>query len=197
VRGAVEPSIQVTEIGHHGPARPPSTIPALAADLGFNEPTIACLLGHKTHSITSRYVHSADAVQMTTICDCIAAHRWRSGGLHPFDVRRLDEFDATIGGHHLPKAREAWGSWRRRRGHGLAPSTCWLPWPMAPMSLGSLCRPCQPSLPAVRGAVGERIACPTPQQEPRLLAWCYARAACSAGGATARLAVSGLPAPVR
>jgi hypothetical protein len=35
---------------------------SLAADLGFNEPTIASLLGHKTHSITSRYVHSADAV---------------------------------------------------------------------------------------------------------------------------------------
>jgi hypothetical protein len=32
------------------------------ADLGYNEPTIASLLGRKTHSITSRYVHSADAV---------------------------------------------------------------------------------------------------------------------------------------
>jgi Phage integrase family len=35
---------------------------SLAADLGYNEPTIASLIGHKTHSITSRYVHSADAV---------------------------------------------------------------------------------------------------------------------------------------
>jgi integrase len=35
---------------------------SLAADLGCNEPTIASLLGHKTHSITSRYVHSADVV---------------------------------------------------------------------------------------------------------------------------------------
>ncbi len=35
---------------------------SLAADLGYNEPTIASLLGHKTHSITSRCVHSADAV---------------------------------------------------------------------------------------------------------------------------------------
>jgi hypothetical protein len=33
-----------------------------AADLSYNEPTIASLLGHKTHSITSRYMHSADAV---------------------------------------------------------------------------------------------------------------------------------------
>jgi Phage integrase family len=35
---------------------------SLAADVGCNEPTIASLLGHKTHSITSRYMHSADAV---------------------------------------------------------------------------------------------------------------------------------------
>ena len=35
---------------------------SLAADLGYNEPTIASLLGHKTHSITSKYVHSADGV---------------------------------------------------------------------------------------------------------------------------------------
>ena len=35
---------------------------SLATDLGYNEPTIASLLGHKTHSITSRYVYSADAV---------------------------------------------------------------------------------------------------------------------------------------
>jgi Phage integrase family len=35
---------------------------SLAGDLGYNEPTIASLLGRTTHSITSRYVHSADAV---------------------------------------------------------------------------------------------------------------------------------------
>jgi hypothetical protein len=35
---------------------------SLAPDLGFSEPTIASLLGHKTHSVTSRYMNSADAV---------------------------------------------------------------------------------------------------------------------------------------
>jgi integrase len=34
----------------------------LAADLGYSEPTIAALVGHKGYTITSRYVHSADAV---------------------------------------------------------------------------------------------------------------------------------------
>ena len=34
----------------------------LAADLGYPEPTIASLVGHKGHTITSRYVHAADAV---------------------------------------------------------------------------------------------------------------------------------------
>jgi hypothetical protein len=42
-----------------------------AADLSYNEPTIGTLLGHKTHSITSRYVHSADAVLLAA-ADAVA-----------------------------------------------------------------------------------------------------------------------------
>ena len=44
---------------------------SLAADLGYNEPTIASLLGHKTHSITSRYMHSADTV-LVVAADAVA-----------------------------------------------------------------------------------------------------------------------------
>ena len=44
---------------------------SLAADLGYNEPTIATLLGHKAHSITSRYMHSADAVLLVA-ADAVA-----------------------------------------------------------------------------------------------------------------------------
>lgn len=44
---------------------------SLAADLGYSEPTIAALVGHKGHSITSRYVHSADAVLLAA-ADAIA-----------------------------------------------------------------------------------------------------------------------------
>jgi hypothetical protein len=39
-----------------------SDFASLAADLGYIAPTIASLLGHKTHIGTSRYVHSADTV---------------------------------------------------------------------------------------------------------------------------------------
>ena len=35
---------------------------SLAADLGHSEPTIAALVGHKGRTVTSRYVHAADAV---------------------------------------------------------------------------------------------------------------------------------------
>lgn len=35
---------------------------SLAADLGYSELTIAALVGHKGHTITSRYVHTADTV---------------------------------------------------------------------------------------------------------------------------------------
>jgi len=45
---------------------------SLAADLGYSEPTIAALVGHKGHSITSRYVHSADAVLLAA-ADAIAS----------------------------------------------------------------------------------------------------------------------------
>jgi len=44
---------------------------SLAADLGYSEPTIAALVGHKGHSVTSRYVHSADAVLLAA-ADAVA-----------------------------------------------------------------------------------------------------------------------------
>jgi integrase len=44
---------------------------SLAGDLGYSEPTIAALVGHKGQSITSRYVHSADAVLLAA-ADAVA-----------------------------------------------------------------------------------------------------------------------------
>jgi integrase len=44
---------------------------SLAGDLGFSEPTIAAMIGHKGRSITSRYVHSADAVLLAA-ADAVA-----------------------------------------------------------------------------------------------------------------------------
>ena len=46
---------------------------SLAADLGYSEPTIGALIGHKGASITSRYVHSADAVLLAA-ADAVARH---------------------------------------------------------------------------------------------------------------------------
>jgi integrase len=44
---------------------------SLAGDLGYSEPTIAALIGHKGHTITSRYVHTADAVLLAAV-DAVA-----------------------------------------------------------------------------------------------------------------------------
>jgi integrase len=44
---------------------------SLAADLGYSEPTIAALVGHKGQTVTSRYVHSADAVLLAA-ADAVA-----------------------------------------------------------------------------------------------------------------------------
>jgi len=45
---------------------------SLAADLGYSEPAIAALVGHKGRSVTSRYVHSADAVLLAA-ADAVAS----------------------------------------------------------------------------------------------------------------------------
>jgi integrase len=44
---------------------------SLAGDLGYSEPTIAALVGHKGRTVTSRYVHAADAVLLAA-ADAIA-----------------------------------------------------------------------------------------------------------------------------
>jgi len=44
---------------------------SLAADLGYSEPTIASLVGHKGRTMTSRYVHTADAVLLAA-ADAVA-----------------------------------------------------------------------------------------------------------------------------
>jgi integrase len=44
---------------------------SLAADLGYSEPTIAALIGHAGRSVTSRYVHAADAVLLAA-ADAVA-----------------------------------------------------------------------------------------------------------------------------
>jgi integrase len=44
---------------------------SLAGDLGYSEPTIGALVGHKGHSVTSRYLHSADSVLLAA-ADAVA-----------------------------------------------------------------------------------------------------------------------------
>jgi integrase len=44
---------------------------SVAADLGYSEPTIAALLGHRKASVTSRYAHHADAVLLAA-ADAVA-----------------------------------------------------------------------------------------------------------------------------
>jgi site-specific recombinase XerD len=47
------------------------SLASLAADLGYSEPTIGALIGHKGHTITSRYMHAADAVLLAA-ADAVA-----------------------------------------------------------------------------------------------------------------------------
>ncbi len=45
---------------------------SLAGDLGYSEPTIGALIGHRASSMTSRYVHAADAVLLAA-ADAVVA----------------------------------------------------------------------------------------------------------------------------
>jgi integrase len=56
---------------------------SLAADLGYSEPTIAALVGHQGRSVTSRYLHSADAVLLAA-ADAVANRTAELMGEIPF-----------------------------------------------------------------------------------------------------------------
>jgi integrase len=62
---------------------------SLAADLGYSEPTIAALIGHKGHSITSRYVHTADAVLLAA-ADAVADQTWALMGNSPAEAQVIE-----------------------------------------------------------------------------------------------------------
>lgn len=59
---------------------------SLAADLGYSELTIAAMVGHKGHSVTSRYVHSADAVLLAA-ADTVANKTAELMGMKPASAK--------------------------------------------------------------------------------------------------------------
>ena len=66
---------KISELGNLSADVTPHTLrhsfTSLAADLGYSELTIGALVGHKGRTITSRYVHSADAVWLSA-ADAVA-----------------------------------------------------------------------------------------------------------------------------
>jgi integrase len=55
------------------------SLASLAADMGYSEPTIAALIGHAGRWMTSRYIHSADAVLLAA-ADAVARHTLKLAG---------------------------------------------------------------------------------------------------------------------
>jgi integrase len=66
---------KITKLGGLPPDVTPHTLrhsfTSLAADIGYSEPTIAALVGHKVRTVTSRYIHSADAALLAA-ADAVA-----------------------------------------------------------------------------------------------------------------------------
>lgn len=108
-----------------------------------------------------------------TVAQCIDVYKARPGGLHPFDISRLDELAVEMGDVTMSGVREAWGAWQRGRGARLAASTVarWRSSLLAALSYGAEeFGVAAPSIRAVKGADVERIAYLTSDQEARLLA---------------------------
>ena len=126
--------------------------------------------------IRTEFITTGNVVEPSrtvTIRACITAYKARPGGLHPFDLQRLDELDAVMGERAVSTVREAWGEWLRDRGRDLAPGTVarWRSTLLAALAYGAdEFGIVVPTLKAVRGAEVERIAYLTMQQEARLLA---------------------------
>ncbi len=117
--------------------------------------------------------HVAEPSRRITVGQCIAAYKAKPGGLHPFDIARLDELHAEMGDITMAGVREAWGAWLRNRGNRLAPSTIsrWRSTLLAALTYGGEeFGAAVPPIRNIKAADTERIAYLTPQQEARLLA---------------------------
>jgi integrase len=62
---------------------------SLAGDLGYSEPVIALLVGHQGRSITSRYVHAADAVLLAA-ADTVANRTAELMGEARYDAKLVE-----------------------------------------------------------------------------------------------------------
>jgi integrase len=74
---------RVTKLGSLPPDVTPHVLrhsfASLAGDLGYSEPVIAVVIGHRGRSVTSRYIHSADRVLLETV-DTVARETTRLMG---------------------------------------------------------------------------------------------------------------------
>lgn len=80
---------RIAGLAGFGPDVTPHTLrhsfASLAGDLGYSESTIGALIGHKGHTITSRYVHAADAVLLAA-ADAVARRTAELMGEAPTDA---------------------------------------------------------------------------------------------------------------
>jgi integrase len=125
--------------------------------------------------LRNNYLDGGHSSKTTTVTikSCIKAYMERPGGLHPYDVRRLNHFLEQFGKYEVSDARRAWAEWISERGTNLAPSTVarWRSTILAALTHGAEdFGVVVPNLRPVRNAQVDRIAYLTPGQESNLLA---------------------------
>lgn len=112
-------------------------------------------------------------VRRLTIADCLEAYLSRPGGVPPYDVERVADFNERLGGRTVADADAAWADWLATRGRAMAPSTAarWRTILQAALGAGAARYQFpRPILPPVRQRQVDRAAYLTQLERDRLLA---------------------------
>ncbi len=117
-----------------------------------------------------------------TVADCLESYLSRPGGVKPYDVARIAEFNEMLGDRALSEAVAGWRSWLAARGSKQKPSSVgrWRAVLQAALNYGCAAHEVPaPKLPGVKGSTGgERAIWLPDDQRRRLLAAYNPHAAC-------------------
>lgn len=126
----------------------------------------------KDREVRQGLLHGGSAAVL--ISDCALSYVSRAGGVQPYDVVRVNEFNNMCGHLPLAEAPAAWQTWLIQRGAGQAPSSVarWRSSFQAMLNHGASANGLTaPRLPSVKGAAGiERVIYLSEHERRALLA---------------------------
>jgi integrase len=114
-----------------------------------------------------------ERARRVTIADCLDAYISRPGGVEPYDLARVAEFNTMIGDRALADIQDAWAEWLRRHGSHFSPGSAarWRSILQSALNVGTK-RHTLPAihLPRIHQVIEERVAYLSIDEQDRLLA---------------------------